>query len=343
MAAHAVVPNLDLKHADPQRYGSLTHPGDSYSYDMFTQAAQAVRTQAATLLGGLTPKHVLAAGESQSAFRMVTYIDAFGKDEGNPYDGFLVYSRGGSAAALSQAPQADVPAPDSTLIRTDLGKPVLTFNTESDLVVLGSYTAQQPDSKWFREWQVAGTSHADTYTLTIGAGDTGNGEADVALFQSMLTPPSRVAGGYITCDTPINAGPMTYVLRTAIDDLDTWVVDGTAPPKAPQFATVPGTTPPQFRTDADGNVQGGIRTPQVDTPVARLSGLGQTGASFCRIFGTTAPFGAAKIAALYPSHATFVKQWDHALTDAVAAGFVMRDDVKHIKAAAAQSGIGNGG
>ena len=34
----AVVPNLDLKHNDPARYGALVHPGDSYSYDMYRQA-----------------------------------------------------------------------------------------------------------------------------------------------------------------------------------------------------------------------------------------------------------------------------------------------------------------
>jgi len=33
--AGAIVPNLDLKHADPDRYSTLVHPGDSYSYDMY--------------------------------------------------------------------------------------------------------------------------------------------------------------------------------------------------------------------------------------------------------------------------------------------------------------------
>ena len=34
------MPNLDLKHADPERYGTLVHPGDSYSYDMYRQAGR---------------------------------------------------------------------------------------------------------------------------------------------------------------------------------------------------------------------------------------------------------------------------------------------------------------
>ena len=41
------------KATDPARYASLSHPGDSFSYDMFTQAGQAVRGDAASILGGL--------------------------------------------------------------------------------------------------------------------------------------------------------------------------------------------------------------------------------------------------------------------------------------------------
>ncbi len=45
----AIVPNLDLKHRDPERYGGLVHPGDSYSYDMYRQAGVAVRSDATQL------------------------------------------------------------------------------------------------------------------------------------------------------------------------------------------------------------------------------------------------------------------------------------------------------
>ena len=61
---------------DPARYGTLNHPGDSFSYDIFSQAGQAVRDHADVVLGGLRPEVLIAAGESQSAGRMVTYIDA---------------------------------------------------------------------------------------------------------------------------------------------------------------------------------------------------------------------------------------------------------------------------
>ena len=61
---------------------------------MYRQAGAAVRDDAAELLGGLKPKHVIAVGESQSAFRMTTYIDAIEPVSKGVYDGYFVYSRG---------------------------------------------------------------------------------------------------------------------------------------------------------------------------------------------------------------------------------------------------------
>ncbi|MDX1736381.1 MAG: alpha/beta hydrolase domain-containing protein, partial [Halioglobus sp.] len=58
---------LHLKAVNPDRYGSLVHPGDSFSYDIFSQAAQAVREPVGIdPLGGLDAQYLIAYGESQS-------------------------------------------------------------------------------------------------------------------------------------------------------------------------------------------------------------------------------------------------------------------------------------
>jgi hypothetical protein len=335
----AIAANLDLKHADPERYGTLVHPGDSFSYDMFTQTGKAVRKDAAVLLRGLKPKRVIGGGESQSAFRLTTYVDAVEPLTKGVYDGYLLYSRAGKGAALSQDPQPAIPAPDPSLIRSDLDVPVMTFTTETDLTTLGYLTARQPDTKRFRNWEVAGTSHADTYTLGVGAKDVGQPDSDAALFQTMLDPPSSFYGGIISCASPINAGPMTYVLRASIGALNTWVAKGTPPPKAPRLQTTGDAAAP-FVLDANGNAKGGIRTPEVDVPVATLSGLGQSGSNFCGIFGTTKPFDAAKFASLYPTHSSFLKAWNAATDRAVKAGFILPADAANLKIAATESTVG---
>ena len=38
-----MMPGLGLRQAAPERYGTLEHPGDAFSFDIFTQVARAVR------------------------------------------------------------------------------------------------------------------------------------------------------------------------------------------------------------------------------------------------------------------------------------------------------------
>jgi hypothetical protein len=325
------------KTGNPARYGSLKHPGDSYSYDMFTQAGQAVRDQAATVLGaGFQPRFVLASGESQSAFRLTTYINAV-QPLKHAFDGFLVHSRFGTGSSLSQSPLADVAVPSPTFTRRDLDVPVLVVQMETDLA-RGSVDARQPDSDRYRLWEVAGTAHADSYTVGIGFTDVGDGGGATRMFQSMRTPPTMAA--IFTCATPINTGPQHWVVENAIYRLNLWVKQGIAPAKAPRLA-VASTSPFAFALDANGNVRGGIRTPQVDAPVAAFSGLGQSGNGFCSLFGTTVPFSAAKLAQLYPTHAKFTAAWKQATAAAVKAGFISPAGGSELKAAGAASTVPN--
>jgi hypothetical protein len=72
----------------------------------------------------------------------------------------------------------------------------------------------------------------------------------------------------------------------------------------------------------------------VDVPLATLSGLGQTGGAFCSIFGTTLPFDAETLAALYPTHAAYVAAVNDATDAAVEAGHIRPADAALIKQAA---------
>ncbi len=324
---------LFLKGYNPARYFSLSHPGDSFSYDVFSQAAQAVRHPLGIdPLEGLKIKRIIAMGESQSAFRLVTYVNGV-HSLVQLFDGFLIHSRGGTGASLSQAPQSVLSVPAGAQIRGDLAEPVLTFQTETDLISLGSLAARQKDSANFRLWEVAGTAHADTYSLIVGADDTGD-SPDMA----NVIVNSKPIPGIIECGSPINSGPQHFVLDAAIAALDVWVRGGEAPPRAP-WLEVAG-EPAAYVLDEHGNARGGIRTSWVDVPVARLSGLGQTGASFCGIFGTTIPFDAAYLRALYPSHAVYVDAVTASTEAALAAGFLREADAILIIEAAVQSDIG---
>ena len=290
---------------DPARYRSLVHPGDSFSFDMFSQAGRAV-AGSDIVLGGMAPEQVLAVGESQSAFALVTYIDAVHPLAG-VFDGYLVHSRGPGGLPLTQDPEP-VSAPAPTLIRDDLDVPVLVFLTENDF---GVTAFRQPDTDRYRHWEVAGTSHYDLYGLSYGADDRGDLDTVEEWLAAMQATEQSVG---FNCDRPINTGPLTYVLRAAFAALRAWVADGTLPPIAPRFEAAT-TGPDEYRRDGDGNVVGGIRTPAVDTPVAGLSGFGQSGESFCGLFGVTDPLPEDRLVDLYGDHDGFVDAWNQATDD----------------------------
>jgi len=330
-----------LKAADPARYASLTHPGDSYSYDIFTQAGRAIRGEGEVdPLGGLEPKRLIATGESQSATRMVTYIDGVNPLAPKVWDGFLVHSRFGGGAALSQAPLPDVGVPNGTVIRADVPVPVLMFETESDVGPLGGAAARQADTKRIRTWEVAGTAHSDAYGTLYNFSDPGDGSAEVKLLDV-----TNATVGPLSCATPINAGPHYAVLMAAVTQLDRWVRTGTPPRSMPRFAvtdgpprTVGATTVPTYviTRDADGNAIGGIRTAFVDAPRARLDGENGTGPSFCRLFGNTLPFDAATLAKRYPSKDAFLAAFRTATKQSVKAGVVLPEEAKKQLAAIQQ-------
>jgi hypothetical protein len=339
VSAQAVGVNA-LKASDPSRYGALSDPGDSYSYDIFSQAGEAVWDNSAQLLGGLTPRHVIAAGESQSADRLTTYIDAVAPLV-NVYSGYLVHSRIGTPAPLSQSPEAAINVPISVNFRTDLNVPVFEFETETDVSGTTLFD-RQPNTNQFRLWEVAGASHFDYYGLFVGPTDTGNGQGAVANLAGMENPPSSIPG-LGTCAAPINTAGTHWVLDAAIWSLNQWVVNGVAPPIPPlmDVTTTPG-EPVVFATDAFGNVIGGVRSPQVDVPIATLSGVGNSGglAGFCSLFGRTIPLSASQIARLYPTHGLFVFAWDLDSLKDVLGGYLRPLDAVELDNAALSSNIG---
>lgn len=300
------LPGKGIKKIDPARYGSLHHPGDAYAYDIFTQVARALRTNASGVLGSLRPERVLGVGESQSAFTMTTYVNGI-QPLTHAFDGFVVHSRGGAAAPLD-APSGYIDIASSlsgapTIIRSDTEAPVLIVETETDVTsLLGYYAARQDDSDNVRLWEIAGTAHADAFQ--VGASASG-----------------------IDCGAPINDGPQRFILRTALRAVDAWVRDGAAPPTAPRLVVDVVNGRAVIRRDADGNALGGIRTPEVDVPVATLSGeQGPKSSVICLLLGSTLPFDDARLSKLYPDAATYLDAYTRATEAAIASGFVVPED-----------------
>jgi Alpha/beta hydrolase domain len=308
--------------SQPGRYDTLDHPGDGYSYDIYSQVGEALRRPTGpNLLGSrrFKVRTMIGAGESQSAFRMVTYINAI-QPQTRMFDGFLVHSRFASAAALSEGGSGATPSP--TFIRTDAKEPVLVLESETD--VPRHLPARQPDGPRYRLWEVAGTAHFDEDGLHALAGIPKESMAQ--------TPP-------LGCAQRINSAPQRYVVNTAIHDLARWAGGGPPPPRAPPIAIAPGPTP-TIERDELGHARGGIRLPHLEVPIATLSGESAGGPGFCSLFGTTTAFDAARLASLYPTHQDYVKAFSKATDRARRDGFLLPPDAKEAKAEARRTSIG---
>ncbi len=325
--------DYSLKTVDIERYGELSHPGDSFSYDIFSQVAQALRhPQEVDPLEGLAVERTIAGGESQSAFRMLTYIDAFGPFI-DLFDGYFLLSRIGSGAPLSEDPQAGIPAPGIHRVRDDLDQPVMMVQTDTDLFLSAgeitagtSYDSRQDDSATFRLWEVAGTAHADLYSFE-GSADQGNDPYYAQVIEKLYPYPFL-----FDCPDPVNTGPKHFVAKAAIHALDQWIRQGFEPARASRVEV--GGDPLAILTDEHGNTRGGVRTPYVDVPIATFGAIGAGDALLCTLLGGTTLFSADKLVELYGDKSSYVSAVSESADATVDAGFLLAEDAELVKAAA---------
>jgi hypothetical protein len=289
--------------SDPTRYTPLVHPGDQYSYDMFTQAGRAVLANK-VFPTSYDVKKIIADGESQSAGRMTTYINAV-QPTTDVYDAFLVHSRGdrGTPVAAGQT------VPNGAHIRTDLRSPTLVVLTETD--VLSNQQSLQDDNDKYRRWEIAGSAHVDNNDLSTLAGND----------------PSEINVVGQTCVKTTNTARQYLVMDAGLRHLNDWIGAGPPPPSGDKLIVQSG----KYVPDERGNSTGGIRLPEVVAPYATYAGLGNT-PSWCSLFGSTTNLDASIVTQLYPDQGAYVKAYSAALDQLVAKGFAIERDATDVKA-----------
>jgi hypothetical protein len=305
---------LALKQYDPVRYGSLSHPGDDYSYDIFSQAAEAVLDP--KVLGALRPKvaYRLAVGASQSASRLKTYINDF-HDRAEVFDGYGPQIIGAEGVERDVAPtlwvnsQAEVPA-----------EPV------------------EPDSGLFRLWELAGPAHtsygSDRYQDAVlqysaSNGNVGSYDPETALGWGYQAAPGEcLTANYLSS---------TWAWSAQLVALDRWVRTGKAPAPQPRAARdAEGTR----LFDERGNMLGGVRLPYVDAPIASYyTGLNRApGADPCAVVGgaaalkgTTRVFDAATLVELYPTPQAYLKAFEASVQRNLKAGTLLSEGAADLR------------
>jgi hypothetical protein len=298
---------------DPERYGSLHHPGDEFSYDIFTQAARKLAADPlpddVDLLGGLQPRLLVATGESQSAMRLGSYINMV--DDAEPlFDAFLLNLHWGvcpyppnQSLFESFAPIGNGLSAGSAAIYDRGRMPILVLNTESE--TLRSLPVRQPDTATFRFWEMAGTAHMggnvvpETKELMVRDGITAFMPRDV-----------------------VNTIDWGYVRNAALDHLVAWAGGGTPPPSFPPINVEDGS----IVTDEIGNATGGIRLPDLAVPTAVHSGTNALGLPVSLV-GQSSPLTHEQLCALYPDADAYLKAWNEAVDAIRAQGLILDSDL----------------
>ncbi|MGH9008020.1 MAG: alpha/beta hydrolase domain-containing protein [Acidimicrobiales bacterium] len=314
---------MGLKAWDPERYGTLVHPGDRYSYGIFSGVATAVGPQrhraGVDPMGGLAVERVIALGASQSASRLATYINAVQPLAG-VFDGFLVLIYFGSASAIDDDlvfdPNVARPAPifrQRTLLRGDLGVPVMVVNSETETPAY--FGARQDDTDQFRFWEVAAAAHVSAPQMPRRAAKS---ERDGVPMRENPIPPSNIS--YV----PAASAALVHLHR--------WMTGGPPPPVQPRIEVAAG-DPPEIERDEHGNAVAGIRMPGVAVPVAHDTGVSSV-AGLAGLGGVHEPFEPDTLVALYGDHATYVARFSEAAAAAVTAGVLRASEADRLVAEA---------
>ena len=270
------------------RYATLFHPGDSFAYDIFSQAGAVIvhgRPGDPHPLGQLTGRvsAVLATGFSQSAAWLTTYFNAIHRLS-PVYSAFMIHDAGFDAplsldvasGATGDPPPPGVPAtpfidtPYPLQLRSDQSQPALVVLSEYGLSDNGNAAARtfhlQPDSPHFRVWEFAGATHLESGWFHDLAAD------DRKTYPGSALDP---------CDGPPGIPSIVHAqaARAGLTALSLWARGALAPRSAPRMSLQVPSPPDDFdqlvafnRDPKTQLVNGGIRLPAVAVPIATLNG-----------------------------------------------------------------------
>jgi len=297
-----------LRPWDPDRYGTLSIPGDSFSFDIFSTVAKALGPNRP--LGGVDPmnglrvRKLIATGASQSAARLTSYANAVqpltnlfsgfipvvGSAYGTHFDDFVYDATKSESENRSRRLTRIYP----TRIRSDLDVPVIYVSSQSETLKL--YGRRQPDTNRFRLWEVAGASHLSSYGA-YNSPDLSARDGIPPLGTSQLID-------------------LLPVVEAACAAMVKWIDRGKPPQKHDPIRVRPDGT--AIESDDFGNARGGVRLPELVVPTARYDTIQSPQR------GTRTPFSPEQLDALYPTTDSYVEKVRIAAANAVGAGVILQ-------------------
>jgi hypothetical protein len=249
-----------LRESAPARYAAIVWPDNNgISWDVFGSVAQLLRSDSqSNPLRDFPVKRMYATGWSATGSFLRTYTnegfhERYRKSDGRPtIDGYVIGISQGSFIAGYNSIADDVPVippTDSRRWPRAIDAPFIEIMSENEAVTKVGPPVLDSDANpgRHRYYELPGTTHTDA----MGGAASPN-------FMSQ-------------CTLPASDVPFLYLTYAAFENAQKWVNDGVAPPRQTKPMTVVPQSggPPISAKDDLGNATGGIRTAEVEVPLAR--------------------------------------------------------------------------
>lgn len=301
---------------------------------------------------------VLASGKSQTGRFLKTFLlNGFNQVNGRRViDGMHVFVSGAGLLPILRAGTGPVSSGDGAPNFADPDFP----GVNDGPLTIGEIIARVRARGEVPPKMLMINSTLDYYSIRASLGRTGaKGTADLPLPANVRM--YDIAGGsHVTvvkapsCEQEPERLDWAPVSRATLLRLDDWVVSNQEPPPTRLMPLQPSGDDPLVlrapkglpdaviqvpKRDADGNVVGGVRLPDIAVPLG-VHGLQNTPRSFtCSLVGAYHPFSAEKLNELYKNQDDYLNRVRIAARQAEAEGFLLPGDAAVIINAAAAKPI----
>jgi len=271
-----------LKWFDAARYAPIDWPADDgVRWDVMAQVGALLKGHSrANPLAAYRVERMYAAGWSFTGSLWRTYVnegfpDQYRMPDGTPiFDGYL-YGISASAVRGGYDPinnDENLPLDTPRRFTKTIDVPIIEQMSQNEAPTnVGPEPAEGDRAQGgFRLYEVPGLSHGD------GLGNRDNGQTHQLRQRGYTSQPPTP----LNCDLEPSDVPMGDLAAAALFNLDAWVRRGIAPPRAPRMTIeASGKT---VKADALGNAEGGVRTTQLDVPLAKYGDYGEESNPACR-------------------------------------------------------------
>lgn len=325
-----------LQRFDPKRYAPLVWPDtDAARWDAMAQTGAFLKSRDPHgPMAGFAVKRIYAEGWSFTGSLLRTFINEGFHDrarlaDGRPiFDGYLIGISSstfvsGVISLTTGTPTLPIGHPRRVTRAIDV--PVIELMTENEAVTNTGPQAADIDTGFGRHrlYEVGGLTHGD------GLAPPGR-ETTMRYQLQQRGLPARTDTD--ACSMEHSDVPMGHLAGAALANLDAWVTRGVPPPHAERLQLDPATH--AVIRDEFGNARGGVRTAQLDVPLATYAEPGAGSPESCRgpagpfMRIRRLPFDRAKVLSTYGSEAQFMQRFASRAHELVKQRWLLEDDAR---------------